>query len=126
MQRRFRSTALAALAGLMLAACGDKVCTLQPRPAMLVHVRDSVTNAGIVGGTKLVIRDGTYGDSIVVAEIQTGEGPMNLGENRPGVYTLTVSKPGYRTWSRSSISVGHDDCGTTATDVVVLLQPIER
>lgn len=47
---------------------------------------------------------------------------MSAGE-RPGTYTVTVSKPGFRDWQRAGIVVTADECHVHPVELSARLQP---
>lgn len=121
----------AALTMSTLSACrlsdifdGGRVCTTEFRHGISVHVTDSVTGAPAAGGAKLVVRDGTYADSMVVSEnpAYVQDWMAGAGE-RAGTYTVTITKPGYRPWSRAGVVVTRDECHVKGVLLEAKLQP---
>jgi hypothetical protein len=101
------------------------VCTTEFRYGLSVYVKDSLTGAGIASGASLVARDGAFKDSVS----QPGGRPdlnvfplLSAGE-RAGTYQISVSKPGYLPWSRSSVRITANECHVNPTSVTALLQP---
>ena len=110
-------------ATLVSGACnvpGTTACTLEARAAVSVDVRDSVTNAAVGRGSRIIARDGTYADT---AEITSAfDGPYGLAYERPGTYTVTVDQQGYRPWSRAGINVTKDECHVRGVPITARLQ----
>src|SRR5690606_16878109 len=87
-------------------------CTTEYVFALNVQVQDSLTGAWVASGATLIVRDGTYVDSV--------SGPMNRADadhfpllaagERPGTYDVVVQHEGYQLWSRSDVEVGSDKC----------------
>ena len=98
----------------------EPTCTTDFRPALMVDVRDSVTNAPAGQGARIIARSGTFADTAQMFELYTG--PHGVAHERPGTYTLTVEQQGYMTWSRSGISVSEDQCHVRTVDVTARLQ----
>lgn len=91
-----------------VAACSESdICTLEPRPGIVVEIRDSVTNAGIAQGSSAVAQEGAYLDSVVVSHALLA----TLASNRGGTYEVRVRKSGYIVWTRSGVSVPGGQCG---------------
>lgn len=101
------------------------MCTSELRFGVSVQVRDSVSRAAAASGALLVIRDGTYADSMSypAGHAELDGAPMFGAPERAGVYTLTVSKAGYRDWIRSGIRVTKGECHVSPVTVTALLQP---
>ena len=90
-------------------------------PAIMLDVRDSITDA-MAGRSALVIaRDGAFADTAETAKIS--EGPFGLAHHRSGTYTVTVSKAGYQPWSRSGITVSRGECTVRTVSLTARLQP---
>ena len=107
-----------------LACSGDIVCTANPKWALMVSVLDSTTNLSTVTGATIVARTGTFVDSIAISSAPGSDpGSVFLGVNHSGSYSLSVTKSGYKTWTRTGIVVGTNQCGTVVQRVTVLLQP---
>lgn len=96
------------------------VCTAEARPALLVHVRDSVTNAPAGQGARIIARTGTFADT--AGPVESYAGPYGVAPERAGTYTLTVEKQGYATWTRSGIQVTADVCHVRTVEVTARLQ----
>lgn len=103
-------------AGLVVSGC-DRVCTADNRSAFNLDVLDARSGMHICDA-EVVARDGDFvqrpGKSCFI------QGPSE----RPGTYSLRISRAGYVTQERE-IAVGEkDDCGHVATiQVTIELQP---
>jgi hypothetical protein len=111
MKNSFVRLALVAFAPL-LAACPqnpleDTVCTMEARSAVTVEMRDSRTGAALSGPATLTVRDGAFTETVQIPAEFTS---MGVAHERAGVYVVTVSKPGYRDWTRADVSVKRGEC----------------
>jgi hypothetical protein len=117
--------ALVAVSSLLaLAGCTQVsdpvICTAFVPPSVNVTVQDSVTGANVTPGATLVLREGTYVDSVTAPPVATSRG---VGVNRAGTLTLTVTQAGYRAWTKAGVKVEEGPCGARTVDVVARLQP---
>jgi hypothetical protein len=101
---------------------GSHVCTAIAIPGVAVDVRDSVTNAHVGRGARIVATSGRFADTLRVPADSDYEGAYGLATERPGVYTVTVEREGYRPWSRTGIRVDADECHVRTVSVVARLQ----
>lgn len=69
-----------------------------------VQVLDDATGMQVTTPTTVVIRDGTYADSVYVDDWE-GLRSIGLGEDREGNYDVVVRAAGYDEWSRSDVRV---------------------
>jgi hypothetical protein len=93
------------------------VCTAEVRSAVLVLVKDSLTDAWAISGSKVIAQSGTYLDSVSYPAADPSiANPAGFGR-QPGTYSVRVQKLGYRDWSKQGIVVGTDKCGTK-TEVI--------
>ena len=104
-------------------ACADPsepvVCTDIAVPAMVVEVRDSVTNDAPAGAGRIIATTTGFADTILT----TGDWPKyGLAHERAGTYTLTAEISGYRAWTRSGIVVSRDRCHVHTVQVIARLQ----
>jgi hypothetical protein len=108
-------------------ACGDLVCTSQPRPAIRAEVRDSVTNAPSGFGASLIVTNTAVYDSSMSPQGFTDTSAVSSLESAPngvgGVYAVRVRKIGYRLWQQTGVVVNGDRCGADAVSLQVRLQP---
>ena len=99
----------------------DVVCTLEVVAGLQVKVSLQNGNLPTPSGVTVIAKDGTYLEE--------------LGENRPssnefvgayerkGMYIITVSKQGFKTFVSNSIVVTADRCHVIQNQVSVILQP---
>lgn len=101
------------------------VCTQEFRPALMVYVKDSLTNTGTASGASLVVREGTFKDSVAFPDARPELNDLNLNAagERAGTYEVAVSKPGYSTWIKSNVRVTKNECHVNTVQLTALLQP---
>jgi hypothetical protein len=100
-------------------------------PAISVEVRNAVTNAPEAKNTRGRLIEGSYVDSITVDQSTKYQGesvPLVLegAKGRPGTYTVLIEKKGFRSWSRSGVEVGKDECGVNTRRLEAELKPTDR
>lgn len=102
------------------------VCTTEPRYSIIAQIQDSVSTTSLVEGSNLRLRSGSSIDSSVVILPASDGRPARvaIGQNADGVFSLDVSRAGYRNWSKSNIEVSRDQCGGVKT--VALLVRLQR
>jgi len=120
---------LAACICLLLAGCdfGNPICPAVAEPAVIVEVRNAVTDDPEAENADGVLIDGEYTDSLRVTE-ETDEGiPIALagGFERAGTYTVRVEKAGFQTWTRKGVDVGDGECGPETERLDARIEPIE-
>jgi len=102
------------IASAFTAGCGisNPMCTQSIEPAIGVFVVDSVTWAPIADSAFGAVHDGTYVDSLRPAAYDSTGTPVAFAaaDERPGVYTVDVLRPGYRPWSQTDVQVTSDGC----------------
>ncbi len=109
----FREIVLAAFVTVAVCACNDqgpangRICTTEARAGIQVRVRDAVTNSPAAHGSVVIAQDQAYADtlrgffdSLTVAGVY----------ERPGVYTVSIKKAGYRDWQQANVVVTSDEC----------------
>ena len=84
-----------------------------------VAVVDSLSNVSLVNGATVLVRDGTYSDSVTVAgdSSLTFSPRIWLVPDRPGTYAIGVRHAGYSDWSTSNVRVVKDGCHVKAVFV---------
>ena len=112
-------------AAISLAECGlfePRVCTDIALAGLRVDVRDSITDAFVGNGARIVARSGAFADTVIIPpeDIYDAARPL-LGE-RPGLCTVTVKREGYAPWSRSGVRITHDGCHVRQVSLVARLQ----
>lgn len=110
-------------AALATGACSSTptICTAEARSTLSVEVRDAQTGAPAAIGARGSIREGAYTDSLTVLgpSVMTA---MNTFE-RSGTYDVTVTKPGYRTWTADDVRVTADACHVRTRVIEAKLEP---
>jgi hypothetical protein len=104
---------------------GGKSCTAIYQFGLAVKAQDSITGQFITSGARLIVREGTFVDTVQAPANRPDVDSLGVpaaGE-RPGVYTLTVQKPGYRDWTKSGVRVTADECHVHLVRVTARLQP---
>ena len=103
---------------LGITGCGD--CTTEARWGLKVLVHDYSTGAAAgAGATVMAV---TPGHSETLQPFPDAETFVGATE-RPGRYTLTVSKPGYQLWTRESVQV---EAGACHVETETVLAEIHR
>jgi hypothetical protein len=110
------------------AACSRStapVCTQESRPAVAVYVKNSATSAGIASGASLVVRDGSYKDSVAAPNNRADldNSPLFAAAERAGTYQVTVTKTGFAAWMQSNVQVTANECHVNTVTLTALLQP---
>lgn len=96
------------------------VCTDEARAAISVEALDSVTNASVGAGARIIASDGAFADTVITVE--NFGGSYGLAHEREGSYTVTVEQEGYAPWSRSDVEVTRDECHVRTVRLTALLQ----
>lgn len=91
---------------LLAAGCSDygpnAACAAVRSIAIEVNVTDSITGLARADSATGLVQSGSYTDSL----LPYGSTPNLLfAGDRLGTYSVTVSRPGYATWSRTGIAV---------------------
>lgn len=123
---------VAAVACVTLAGCRENtgliVCQLYASPSIVVHVRDSVTGGYIASGATLVLRDGTFVDSVSIPADEPTYNEIGLStvnsEERAGVYSVTIRRAGYAEWVREGVEVTRDECHVRTVRLTARLDPL--
>lgn len=97
------------------------ICTADARSTLSVEVRDARTGEPAAIGARGSIREGAYTDTLTVV----GPSVMTAMDTfeRPGPYDVTVTKPGYRTWTASDVRVTADECHVRSRVIEAKLEP---
>jgi hypothetical protein len=129
MTKRDRLSIAAIVAMALLSGCvgSSDPCAGDLEPAVMAFISDSATGAPLAYRSSLVIRDGSYSDSVAFDEPQRDSARVSLlvaGKNREGTYSVTVRRAGARTWTRENVKASRDRCGDlVAVRLTVRLQP---
>ncbi len=119
--------ALLYLLGTVLSGCDDAIPTLCPaveNPGLVVEVRDADRGTFIAEGAVAVAQDGGYVDTLLAAA-SSGDGTLRSlagAYERPGTYTVSVSRPDYQTWRRANVRVSEGECGVRTVELEALLE----
>lgn len=103
----WRATSMIVTAVVCAAGCGNISggdCITIGRWALAITVHDSATGAALVDGVS-IRTSGVEVDSIPTTNGDT----LNIGLNS-GVYTVIVTKSGYKDFTKSNINVTLDQC----------------
>ena len=110
----------------LLWACtspNDVVCTDIAVPAIAVIVRDSVSGSFGGNGATATAVDGSFSDTNgFPANYGQPENPIGLAHEREGLYAVTVTKAGYKSWSASGVRVTRDRCHVRTVTLNARLQ----
>ena len=71
-------------------ASTSPVCTQELRPALMVWVKDSLTNTGTASGASLIVREGTYKDSVAFPNARPDLNDLNLNAAHVNTVQLTA------------------------------------
>jgi hypothetical protein len=101
-------------------------CTASVEPAIVVEIRDALTNAPLAADARGVVRDGAFVDSLTPYAYESAD-PKSLvsrraADEREGVYAVEIQRTGYATWSSGNLAVGRDECHVETKRVVAFLQ----
>ena len=93
---------------------GSINCGASIEPAVVVEIQDARTGVPLAEGARGVVRDGAYVDSLRPHAMR-GPAPFVLlsraaALERPGIYSVTVAAPGYKTWTLHGVVVRADEC----------------
>jgi hypothetical protein len=79
--------------------------------AVEVEIRDAASLRPIADSARGIVRDGEYVDSLRPSR-STVDGLLSLAgaDERPGVYEVLLTRPGYEPWDTAGIVVWDSDC----------------
>ena len=117
---------LCCLPFLMASTCEDSpqddiFCTTEARAGLNVQVRLAGSSAFETTGVSVIATDGSYVEPL---EFYQGSTIFSGAYERQGTYIITVSKPGYVTYTSLPITVTADECHVISQSLLVELQPI--
>jgi len=114
---QFRAASLAVALATCLLGCEsaeDFVCGAAVLRGIEVEVRDADTGTPAAEDAQGVITDGLYTESLRLVGWGSGPTPSPLvlggADERPGTYTVTITKPGYQPWIRTGVQVIEGPC----------------
>lgn len=122
--------------GILLPLCGcdsyDGIfCTAEYVPGICISVVDAVTGSPAACGATAWVIDDEYSDllsdSCVPSQPDSLQSPVLRGAwERPGVYTVFITKLGYRPWSCGDVVVTEDRCHVRTVELEARLEPDTR
>ena len=128
---RFRMLSAAAVSVLVLSASGCElftgpVCSLELVYGISVTVEDSLTGVPSAAGAQLIARDGAYADTVTVpaSAADADRTALQAAGERPGLYTVTVTKAGFLPWERRNVFVTAGECHVRTVHLTARLQPM--
>jgi hypothetical protein len=112
----------------MFAACSEPsfICTDESRPAIVVEIRNRVSDEYLSVVPKGVVRDGAFEDSLVTAGETleaTRVATMSAAHERAGTYLVQLEADGYLPWDTSNVRVFADECHVITEEFIARLQP---
>lgn len=110
--RRMKCVALVGVC-LVVGCDNPVVCTGTEGFAITVQVREASTGEPAALGATLVVREGTYADSMTGTVLPPSPFATQLeaARDRPGTYDVLVRKAGYLTWTRQGVQAQESECG---------------
>lgn len=99
----------------MFASCkdnglnGGRLCTTEARAGINIEIRDAATSLPAARGAIAVVSDHSFVDTLRGIPFADSLTVFGVFE-RPGVYTVVITKSGYRDWTRSNVVVNKDEC----------------
>ena len=117
---------LFAVAGCNDAGPSARICSAEARVGIQIDVRDAVTRNPAAEGSIATAREGSFIDTLRTQPVVPPQGSLSVYGvyERPGVYSVTVTKPGYRDWLRSGVVVNKDECHVITVQLEALLEAI--
>jgi len=113
---------LTASLGLVAACRLYDPCPQSSRAALAITIVDSVTGLPVASGASVVVSDGSFQQTIAIPESPSTT-TVGAAEDRPGSYSIVVTRPGYRDWTRSGVDVQSDGCLPVTVAVTARLVP---
>ncbi len=107
-----------------LQGCSDTVCTKEMRGSFVLDVVDGTTRSPVCGADATAIDAG--GDPVSVAPDQFLDGACGFfygPPERSGVFTFTVTAPGYQP-TTFTLKVSADECHVITAHATVRLTPV--
>ena len=110
-------------AGLSLGGCdllsGPEECSTEPRPGIMLEVRDLVTGERVGDGAVISVTEGVFESNPVFPDDFVG--PFPLVHGREGIYEVTVTRDDYQQWTRSNVIVPRDRCHVRTAQLTAFL-----
>ena len=98
-------------------------CTASVDPGLELRIYDAITGSPAACDAEVILRDGDYLETRRSDSATCGNGVVFAAYERPGRYTVTVTKPGYQTWQRDDVVVEPGLCHVGLTTVRADLIP---
>ncbi len=97
------------------------ICTTEVRRGLEIKAINSATGLPIPEGLTITATDGSYSETLTY--IPGLEYVYGGAEERPGNYTITISKPGFQTYVSGVVTVNSDVCHVITESRTFTLQP---
>jgi hypothetical protein len=103
--------------------CGETIfCTLEAKAGLNVYVKLGNSTTSITEGVTVTATSGNYTETVM--PLPNNNNPSFAGAyEKAATYILTVSKPGYKTYTSNQITVDRDCCHVIPQTLNVVLQP---
>jgi hypothetical protein len=99
----------------------DIYCTQEAKAGLNVTVVNSQTNVPIAEDVTVIAQDGSYLETLEY--FPGGEFVFSGAFERIGTYIITVTKPGFQTFTTQAITVTKDECHVIPQQITVNLVP---
>jgi hypothetical protein len=117
---------VALVVGVAATGCSNVVgpdCTDVAVPGLAIDVREAGSAVPLRRDVTITVTADGFQESMTFTA-NTPTIPWSTAYERPGTYTITVRRPGYREWSRSGVVVEREDhCHVRPTSVTAELEP---
>lgn len=112
--------------GLLGGGCypGETICTDEAVSGIRLDILDSVTRAGKAAEALAIAAEGSYRDTLEFWGFPDNTTSQWGLTERGGTYDLTVTAPGYLTWSKNDVVIHENECHVEPISLEVLLQPM--
>lgn len=119
----------------LLGSCGENMSGVS---ALRLEIRDGTTSQPAASQATVIVRDGSYADTVRGAAIWAGAPDsealfLSAADDRPGTYEVTVTHPRFQVWRQENVRA-RPSGGISPFDgspepeqihLVVLLQPLD-
>jgi hypothetical protein len=101
----------------------EPVCAGVAVPGLAIEVREAGSALQLRREVTITVAASGFQESVTLTETSP-TGPWSAAYERPGTYTVTVRRPGYREWVRSAVVVERENrCHVRTTSVTAELEP---
>jgi hypothetical protein len=114
----------ALLTGGCLDVANPNLCTAEVLYGLTIAVRDSVTGLPAAAEAIAVARDG--GHQEILSGLFGNDLHLVGAPERPGIYDITITKPGYQDWVRGGVNVEAGSCHVVPVIIEAKLQPVTQ